>query len=95
MLSRRNVLVSAFVVTGPLLLAWLARWPLTRAVLFAPVLVVLAGIGAFFGLVALRSLRDASRPRQATIVTVAVLLVLLIVQLVLNRLGVKLPRETG
>src|SRR3954453_20336089 len=88
-----SAFVVAFVVVGTLLLAWLARWPVTRAGMLAPVFVFLGGGLAFWGLVGLQSLRDASRPRRAAALAVAFLLVLVIVQLVLNRLGVKLPDE--
>jgi hypothetical protein len=92
-MALRTAIVSGFLAVAVLLVAWLARWPLSRAVLLAPVFAVLGGIVAFWGLVALRSLRDASRPRRAAVVVAAALVVLAIVQLILNRLGVTLPKE--
>jgi hypothetical protein len=89
----RTAIVSGFLVVTTLLLAWLARWPVTRAGMLAGVFVVLGGLLGFWVLVALRSLRDASRPRQAIVLVVAALVVLVVAQLVLSSLGVKLPKE--
>jgi hypothetical protein len=86
--------VSAFVVVSTLMVAWLARWPLTRAGMLAPLYVALGGILGFWALVLARSWRDSSKPRRVAVITGAVLLVLLVVQLVLNRLGVHLHPKT-
>jgi hypothetical protein len=86
--------VSAFVVVSTLMVAWIARWPLTRAGMLAPVYVAVGGILGFWVLVLARSWRDSSKPRRIAVVTGAVLLVLLVVQLVLNRLGVHIHPRT-
>jgi hypothetical protein len=87
------VWVSAFVVVSTFAVAWLLRWPLVRAGMLAPVYVAVGGILGFWGLVLLRSMRDASRPRRVMVGAALLLLVLLAVQLVLNRLGVKVPDQ--
>jgi hypothetical protein len=93
--SRSTIVwVSAFVVVTTAAVAWLARWPLVRAGMLAPVYVAIGGLLAFWGLVLARSWRDASRPRRVAVVAAAVLLLLLVVQLVLSRLGVKVPNRT-
>jgi sulfite exporter TauE/SafE len=58
------------------------------------VYVAVGGILGFWGLVLARSWRDSSKPRRVAVITGAVLLVLLVVQLVLNRLGVHLHPKT-
>jgi len=93
MSSRAVMLVTVFVVGSTFLLAWLFSWPLVRAGLLAPVVVAVTGILAFWGLVALRSLHDASRPRQAVAVAVVVLVILVIAQVVVARAGIDLPHE--
>jgi FtsH-binding integral membrane protein len=92
-MALKTAIVSGFLAVTTLLLAVLAHWSVTRAVLLAPVFVGLAGLLCFWALVALTSLRDASRPRRVMAIAATVLVILAIVQLVLNHLGVKLPRE--
>jgi hypothetical protein len=92
-MALRTTIVSGFLAVTTLLLAWLADWSVTRAVLLSPVFVVLGGLLGFWVLVALRSYRDASRPRRVATIAIVVLVVLVIAQVVLNRLGVTLPRE--
>jgi NO-binding membrane sensor protein with MHYT domain len=92
-MALKTAIVSGFLGLTTLLLVGLAGWSFTRALLLAPVLVAVAGILAFWGLIALTSLRDASRPRRAMALAAALLVVLAIVQLVLNHYGVQLPDE--
>src|SRR3954463_10467021 len=92
-MALKSAIVMSFLALTTLVLTMLVHWPVTRAVLLAPVFVVLAGLAAFWGLVALSSVRDASRPRRVMAIAATVLVVLAVVQLVLNPLGVTLPSE--
>jgi hypothetical protein len=91
--SVRLVLVSFAVTALVLLASWLLSWPLEKAALLAPVIVVFvavaAGVLVFWGRVAWDGLR-ASR-HQRWIVAGALSLVALVA--VLTLLGVQLPRE--
>jgi len=91
--SARLVLVSFAVTALVLLAAWLLSWPLEKAALLAPVIVVFVavalGVLVFWGRVAWDGLR-ASR-HQRWIVVGALSLVALVA--VLTLLGVQLPRE--
>jgi hypothetical protein len=92
-MALKSAIVTAFLALATLVLTVLAHWSMTRAVLLAPVFVFLAGLAGFWGLIALTSLRDASRPRRVMAIAATVLVVLAIAQLVLNHLGVTLPDE--
>ena len=92
-----NVRLTALSATAcvglTLFAAWLFEWPLEKAILLAPVIVVVAG--ATVGLVVLwwRVLWESLRrqPHPIRIVAIGVGAVALLVGLSL--LGVKLPRE--
>jgi hypothetical protein len=91
--SARLVLVSVAVTALVLLASWLLRWPLEKAALLAPVIVVFVavalGVFVFWGRVAWDGLRASRHPRW--IVAGALSLVALVA--VLTLLGVQLPRE--
>ena len=84
----------SFAVTGLVLLAsWLLSWPLEKAALLAPVIVVFAavalGLVVFWGRVAWDGFRGSRHQRW--IVAGALALAALVA--VLTILGVQLPRE--
>ena len=57
---------AAAVTTLVLVSAWLFRWPLEKAVLLAPVIVVVAGATAFLFVLWAKVIRDLTRGRRAT-----------------------------
>ena len=93
LVSARLVLVSFAVTALVLLASWVLRWPLEKAALLAPVIVVFVavalGIFVFWGRVAWHALRTSRHQRW--IVAAALSLVALVA--VLTLLGVQLPRE--
>ena len=92
-MSVRLVLVSFAVTALVLLASWLLSWPLEKAVLLAPVIVVFVavalGLFVFWGRVAWDGFRGSQHQRW--IVAGALSLVVLVT--VLTILGVQLPRE--
>ena len=92
-MSLRLVGVSFAVTALVLLASWLLRWPLEKAALLAPVIVVFValtlGVIVFWGRVAWDGFRGSSHQRW--IVAGAVSFVALVT--VLTLLGVQLPRE--
>lgn len=92
-MSVRLVLVSFAVTALVLLASWLLSWPLEKAVLLAPVIVVFVavalGLLVFWGRVAWDSFRGSRH--QGWIVAGALSLAALVA--VLTILGVQLPRE--
>ncbi len=93
LVSARLVLVSFAVTTLVLLASWLLRWPLEKAALLAPVIVVFVavalGVFVFWGRVAWDGFRESRHQRW--IVAGALSLIALVA--VLTLLGVELPRE--
>jgi hypothetical protein len=77
------------------LTAWALSWPLTKAVVLAPVIVVggaaAVGLVLLWGKVALNSLQESQHPRRVVAYWVLGLGLLV----VLTVLGVKLPNEGG
>lgn len=77
------------------LTAWLLSWPLSKAVVLAPVIVVggaaAVGLLLLWGKVALASLRESRHPRRV----LAYWLLGLALLVLLTVLGVKLPNEGG
>ena len=92
-MSVRLVFVSFAVTALVLLASWVLRWPLEKAALLAPVIVVFvavaAGVLLFWGRVAWDGLRTSRHQRW--IVAGALSLVALVA--VLTLLRVDLPRE--
>jgi membrane protease YdiL (CAAX protease family) len=93
--SARLAAVSVAVGGIVLLAAWLFEWPLEKAAMLAPILVVagaaIAGLFVLWTRVALEQLRAAKRPRLIVAVGVAAILLIAILAI----LGVNLPREGG
>ena len=92
-MSARVVLVSFAVTALVLLASWLLSWPLEKAALLAPVIVVFVavalGVLVFWGRVAWDGLRASRHQRWI----VAGALSLAALAAVLTLLGVQLPRE--
>jgi uncharacterized membrane protein len=93
LVSARLVMVSFAVTALVLLASWLLRWPLEKAALLAPVIVVFVavalGVFVFWGRVAWDGFRESRH--QRLIVAGALSFVALVA--VLTLLGVELPRE--
>ena len=65
-MNPRALLVSAAAVTALVLLsAWLFDWPLSKAVVLAPVIVVTAGATAFLFVLWAKVIRDSVRGRRS------------------------------
>jgi hypothetical protein len=94
-MSARLAAVSGAVGGIVLFAAWLFEWPLEKAVVLAPILVVasalIAGLVLLWTRVALEHLRAAKRPRLVVALGVGAILLIG----VLAVLGVELPREGG
>ena len=92
-MSARLVIASLAVGALVLAAAALLDWPLERAVLLAPVIVVVvaatAGLFVLWVRVGLDSLRASRRPRLVVALSLAAVAVFVVLAL----LGVKLPRE--
>jgi len=77
------------------LTAWALSWPLQKAVVLAPVIVVgvaaAVGLLILWGKIALQSLRESRHPRRV----VAYWVIGLGLLVLLTVLGVKLPNEGG
>ena len=63
-MNPRALVVSAVVVTALVLLsAWLFEWPLEKALVLAPVIVITAGATAFLFVLWAKVIRDSVRGR--------------------------------
>ena len=92
----RLLAISAATCTGlVLLVAWVLRWDVGRAMTVAPLLVLAfgaaAGVAVVLGRAALESARAVKNPRRVW--TLAAIGIVILV--VLSLLGVQLPREGG